>query len=80
MTDKSVFQNYFWLNQPRKFEINGEELALVTEPGIDLWQRTHYGFRKDDAHAFLTEITGDFTYEVKTRFEKGITIIMFIFV
>jgi regulation of enolase protein 1 (concanavalin A-like superfamily) len=68
MTDKSVFQNYFWLNRPRKFEINGEELALVTEPGTDLWQRTYYGFQNDNAPAFLTEIQGDFTMQVKTRF------------
>lgn len=68
MTDKSVFQNYFWLNRPRKFEINGDELTLVTEPGTDLWQRTYYGFQNDNAPAFLTEIQGDFTMQVKTRF------------
>lgn len=69
--DKSVFQNYFWLNPPSKFEIKGDELVLVTEPETDLWQGTYYGFRKDDAHAFLTETTGDFTYTVKTSFEDA---------
>jgi regulation of enolase protein 1 (concanavalin A-like superfamily) len=64
----SNLQHYKWLNKPAGFELTDDVLVMETEPGTDLWQRTHYGFRNDNAPGFLTEIKGDFTFSVKTQF------------
>ena len=67
----SDLKNYKWLNKPAKFELTDNTLVIETEPGTDLWQRTHYGFKNDNAHGFLTETGGDFTFSVKTQFNSG---------
>jgi regulation of enolase protein 1 (concanavalin A-like superfamily) len=59
---------FSWINKPGKFIIDAESLTIYTDPGTDLWQRTYYGFRNDNAHAFLTGTTGDFTFSIKTSF------------
>lgn len=67
----SGFENYFWLNQPKRFLIEKNRLVILTEPGTDLWQQTYYGFSNSNAPAFLTPIKEDFTYIVKTDFEDS---------
>ncbi|MCY1719435.1 DUF1349 domain-containing protein [Prolixibacteraceae bacterium Z1-6] len=66
------FNDYRWLNQPQKFEIENDKLSIETEPGTDLWQRTYYGFQNDNAPAFLTDIEGDFSFQVKTEFKDAV--------
>ena len=39
----------FWVNEPARYQINSDEIVVYTEPGTDLWQRTYYGFRNDNA-------------------------------
>jgi regulation of enolase protein 1 (concanavalin A-like superfamily) len=75
MMNKSEIKKYSfnpdgfsWINKPGKFIIDAESLTLYTDPCTDFWQRTYYGFRNDNAHAFLTGTTGDFTFSVKTSF------------
>jgi regulation of enolase protein 1 (concanavalin A-like superfamily) len=65
------FENYRWLNQPRHFVIEKGQLIIETEPGTDLWQKTYYGVRNENAPAFLTGVKGDFTFSVKTEFEES---------
>jgi regulation of enolase protein 1 (concanavalin A-like superfamily) len=62
---------YQWINQPKHFVVEKNRLIIETEPGTDLWQRTYYGFQNNNAPAFLQEITGDFTFVVKTEFEES---------
>lgn len=64
-------KNYEWQNQPEKFELTDDTLSIQTSPGTDLWQRTHYGFRNDNAPAFLREVRDDFTFLVKTAFDSN---------
>lgn len=66
--EKSGYEDFKWLNQPPVFKLADNVLVIETPPETDLWQRTHYGFQNDNAPAFLTEIQGDFTMQVKTRF------------
>ncbi len=66
---KSDLKEYEWRNQPEKFELKEDLLRIQTSPGTDLWQRTHYGFRNDNAPAFLTGVSEDFTFQVKTGFD-----------
>ena len=69
--NQSNLKYYKWLNKPANYELKEDELVIETEPGTDLWQRTHYGFRNDNAHGFLTETDGDFSFQVKTQFDSG---------
>ncbi|MDR1611484.1 MAG: DUF1349 domain-containing protein, partial [Planctomycetota bacterium] len=39
-----------------------------TAPETDLWMRTHYGFKRDNAHGFLMPLPEDFTLTAKTEF------------
>jgi hypothetical protein len=43
--------------------------TLRTQPDTDFWQRTHYGFRRDNGHCLLKPVTGDFAIQVKTTFQ-----------
>ncbi|MCA1761161.1 MAG: DUF1349 domain-containing protein, partial [Bacteroidales bacterium] len=62
-------EQFYWINPPQKFRLQNGVLKIQTEPETDFWQRTHYGFCKANAPAFLTKIEGDFTFGVKTRFQ-----------
>ena len=42
---------------------------LVTKPESDFWQRTHYGFRKDDGHCLLAQVEGDFAAMTCVKFD-----------
>lgn len=60
---------YYWQNQPQNFQLEAGRLLMETDPGTDYWQRTYYGFRNDNAHTFIREVEGDFSFTVKTEFE-----------
>ena len=55
-----------WLHPPASWHVGGG-LHLVTGPKTDFWQRTHYGFRRDDGHLFHRLVAGDFTLEARVR-------------
>ena len=61
-------KGFTWFNKPKQFTF-ADGLAFHPEPKTDFWQRTHYGFRKDDGHALLKRITGDFTFTTHARFK-----------
>ncbi|MDS0524815.1 DUF1349 domain-containing protein [Clostridium sp. SHJSY1] len=61
----------FWINKPKKFEINKNKITIVTEKNTDLWQRTYYGFRNDNAPALLIKTDEKyFSFTVKTDFDS----------
>jgi regulation of enolase protein 1 (concanavalin A-like superfamily) len=57
-----------WLNEPANWRLD-DALEIRTDPDTDYWQRTHYGFRRDNGHFFHTELTGDFTMTARFTFE-----------
>lgn len=57
-----------WINPPRQHRTTEAAVEIVTEPGTDLWQRTYYGFRNDNAPALLLERASDFTFTVRADF------------
>ncbi|MBN1409679.1 MAG: DUF1349 domain-containing protein [Spirochaetales bacterium] len=68
MTDANQIDSaYFWLNEP-SFVIKEKTLKITTSPQTDFWQRTHYGFERDNGHCLLTKVGYDFSLSVKTRF------------
>ena len=61
----------FWINKPKKFIISKEKIIITTEEKTDFWQRTHYGFRNDNAPAFLFKTDREaFSFTVKTAFNS----------
>lgn len=62
-------ENLTWTRAPRHYSIGEKEIRIITEPGTDLWQRTYYGFRNDNAPV-LQMVTSEkfFSFVVKTEF------------
>jgi regulation of enolase protein 1 (concanavalin A-like superfamily) len=58
-----------WLNRPSKFTISEDTVEIVTEPNTDLWQRSYYGFRNDNAPALLFTVNDNFTFTAKASFK-----------
>lgn len=56
-----MFETYRWLNEPAEWSAEGRRLTLSTDKDTDFWQTTFYGFQRDNGHALLTPVTGDFT-------------------
>lgn len=56
-----------WLNEPPEWHEEDGVLEVVTGARTDFWRRTHYGFVRDDGHARLTAVTGDFSATVRFR-------------
>jgi len=38
-----------WTREPKAWSANEDSISITTEPGTDLWQRTYYHFRNDNA-------------------------------
>jgi regulation of enolase protein 1 (concanavalin A-like superfamily) len=53
-----------WLNPPPIWHRTAEALALETGDRTDFWRDTLYGFRRDNGHALLVPVAGDFTVHV----------------
>lgn len=60
-----------WTRMPESFSIEDGRIEIVTKPHTDLWQRTYYHFRNDNAPVLQLE-TDDkfFSFVVKTQFES----------
>lgn len=60
-----------WTRAPEKFEISEDKIIIITEPNTDLWQRTYYGFRNDNAPVLqLSTKEKYFSFTVKTQFDS----------
>ena len=61
-----------WTRQPAQCVIQGDTIEVVTRPGTDLWQRTYYHFRNDNAPVFQMETEERFfSFIVKTDFAES---------
>lgn len=64
--------NLKWTREPESFEISQEEIEIVTKPHTDLWQRTYYHFRNDNAPVLQMSTTEKFfSFSVKTDFKES---------
>ena len=58
-----------WIREPKDYTIQEDRITIVTEPGTDLWQRTYYGFRNDNAPVLQCSTKEpSFSFAVKTEF------------
>ena len=63
---------FSWIREPKNYKAGQGRLEVVTEPGTDLWQRTYYHFRNDNAPCFQTETEERyFSFVVKTSFKEA---------
>lgn len=60
-----------WINEPASWGQEKEYLWVRTMEDTDFWQRTHYGFRRDSAHAYVRPVKGDFALSARLRFYPG---------
>ena len=61
-------ESFFWLNEPSQFS-TGTGLEIFTDEKTDFWQRTHYGFQRDDGHCLFVRHTGDFSMHAHFAFQ-----------
>ena len=60
---------FSWTRQPERIRITAGTVEIVTKPHTDLWQRTYYHFRNDNAPVFQMETEEQyFSFVVKTEF------------
>ena len=58
-----------WTRTPRQFSIQENRIEITTDPHTDLWQRTYYHFRNDNAPVLQMETEEKyFSFVVKTDF------------
>ena len=65
-------EDFVWTREPKHHVIDGDILKVTTAPNTDLWQRTYYHFRNDNAPVFQVETEEKyFSFIVKTSFEES---------
>ena len=65
------FINPQWTRQPESYTIGQDYIEIVTAPYTDLWQRTYYHFRDDNAPVLQVSTKEKFfSFVVKTDFES----------
>ena len=60
---------FCWIREPKTYKIEEDRIEITTEPHTDLWQRTYYHFRNDNAPVLQMETEEKyFSFIVKTEF------------
>ena len=64
--------NLQWTREPQAFEVKDGVIAITTAPHTDLWQRTYYHFRNDNAPVLQMKTREQyFSFVVKTDFTQS---------
>lgn len=65
-------KQFQWTRKPKSYKIDDDRVEIVTAPNTDLWQRTYYHFRNDNAPVFQMETEEKFfSFLVKTEFSES---------
>lgn len=60
-----------WTREPKGFSIENDRIEITTASHTDLWQRTYYHFRNDNAPVLqMTTSEQFFSFTVKTSFDS----------
>ena len=61
-----------WTRQPKDYHISEDRIEITTNPHTDLWQRTYYHFRNDNAPVLQMKTKEKyFSFVVKTEFQES---------
>ncbi len=52
---KFDIKSFKWTREPSEYTASDEKIEIITNPHTDLWQRTYYHFRNDNAPVFQTD-------------------------
>ena len=64
-------RDFTWTREPEYYTATEDRVEIITKPYTDLWQRTYYHFRNDNAPVFQMETEEKyFSFTVKTEFES----------
>ena len=62
-----------WTREPANYTISADQIEIVTAPHTDLWQRTYYHFRNDNAPVLQMETEEEyFSFVFRTAFETKV--------
>lgn len=62
-------EKLIWTREPKQYHISAQQIEITTQPNTDLWQRTYYHFRNDNAPVLQMEtVEPYFSFVVKTDF------------
>lgn len=62
-----------WIRPPKQFTVTEDRVEMMTEPYTDLWQRTYYHFRNDNAPVLQMETEEEyFSFVFRTAFETKV--------
>ena len=65
-------ESFRWTREPKSFLIENGTVSITTVPHTDLWQRTYYHFRNDNAPVLQVESSDKFfSFIVKTSFSES---------
>ncbi|GAA0076571.1 hypothetical protein UT300005_09490 [Clostridium sp. CTA-5] len=68
LNNNESLKNMKWLYEPSAWEFREDGIFVKTDRITDFWQRTHYGFRNDNAHMLYIETEKDFIMTTKVKF------------
>jgi uncharacterized protein len=54
-----------WLNEPRVWHEERDQIIVKSDPRTDFWRKTHNGLVSDNGHFYYQAVSGDFLLEVK---------------
>ena len=64
--------DFRWPREPADCTVSDDKVEIITKPHTDLWQRTYYHFRNDNASVFQMETEEKFfSFTVKTAFAES---------
>ena len=70
--NQDSFRSFTWTREPASFKEENGVISITTKPHTDLWQRTYYHFRNDNAPVYQTETDEKyFSFIVRTDFTES---------
>ncbi len=65
-------KKFSWIHEPAQYKVWDNKIEILTKPFTDLWQRTYYHFRNDNAPILQMETDERFfSFVVKTDFQES---------
>ena len=65
-------KKFKWIREPAAYRIEKDSISITTQPHTDLWQRTYYHFRNDNAPVLQMETEEKyFSFIVKAEFQES---------
>jgi len=71
--DTKIPTDFYWFNEAKHHIDHDHGLVMHTAADTDFWQRTHYGFQRDNGHCLLTTLAGDFSVSAHLTFKPNTT-------